>query len=148
MSEKLRNEVIKAFGVNSTPPTLLACDEILLQNSECNELLSRLLGVKWIDISYPKKFWSLCCSSEIWTGCLPNSWYQYYLPAMILVADTGFDAASENLRDSLLRLIERGQSAVVNLNDRSYEIFSSLSETQKNSFRIFYARFTDGEDSK
>ena len=67
---------------------------------------------------------------------------------MVLVADTGFDAASENLRDSLLRLIERGQSAVVNLNDRSYIIFSSLSETQKNSIRIFYARFTDGEDSK
>jgi len=106
MDKSFRPHVLDVFDLERLHPPLSGELEPRLQNSESRELWEGFLGKRWIDVATTGEFQALSSDLLAWTAYLPLSWYVYYLPTFLIVADEGTSTYFENFRGTLCEHLE------------------------------------------
>ena len=128
-----------AFAALDPAPAVAAEDDA--KDPACWELRSRLSEARmpWRELAAPGRMEILSTDAAEWTGCLPPTWFLYYLPAMMartLHPQTSFE---HNLLGCLLQYLDPNRYAT----DRHLAvvqlIYASMSEGQRSIVTDFVA---------
>ena len=95
-----------AFDSSVPLPQLTDEEEAYFSASEEQELWRRLRCKRWVDLANPDVFEATSPDVLAWGAYLPISWYMYFLPAFLIVADEGKSSYFENFRGVLCRYLE------------------------------------------
>ena len=100
-----RDQIVAVFSVDG-PVVDESWDlDLLANNYECKEFISRLRGKKWIDLLDDSVRAAISDDPLIWTTCMPQVWFPYYLPGLILISCSGDDPFASNLRGLLDQIL-------------------------------------------
>ena len=141
MDQSFRQHVLDAFDPERLQPPLSDELELRLLNSESGELWKGLRGKRWVDVATTDVFQALSSDVLAWTAYLPLSWYMYYLPAFLIVADEGISTYFENFRGILCEHLELTPDSC--RSERDTLLFQALHKELNDSQRQVVKQFLD-----
>ena len=141
MSKSIRGATFLAFPCDLAAPVLRIEDQDILENWECKILILRLMGKKWPEIANPNTFLAICDDTDEWLACLPEAWYVYYLPALMILAEEGLDPRFENLRGSLLLELAENEFISQSSLARLQYLRARLNESQQSVIQLFLDKY-------
>ena len=118
VTKTIRNLVIEIFNINDPLPELTHVEEAGFSSSEEHQLWRELRHKRWLDIAEPDVFEASTSDVLAWGAYLPISWYLYFLPAFLIVADEGKSIYFENFRGILCTHLELTLATIISPRDQ------------------------------
>ena len=141
----------RVFGTSDLPPTAVSDPRFLANYFESSTFIDRLRGVRWEDILDSISMQRINRDAAVWIGYMPLSWFPYYLPALMVVAYSGDDAFSSNLRGLLEGLLVPRANTLPSIEAMRRQIETALTDDQQQAIELYVSpagsRDDDSDDS-